>query len=306
MYKRQAYACNDRILAVGGQDGRIFLLDIDPDSDSFNRFIGETAALAGPILDLATAPDGLSVFAVCELDQDLYRFNVNPGSASFGGQLGFQALGALEPQFLAVSPEGGRVLVGDPLDDMVHLVDWEAGASTPVPVTGSPARAAYHPEGRLAFVVTPGLVIVLDADPASSNYGTPLESLAVPDFPNDLAFSPDGNLCYVLTGPPGGVADRTLVTLDCSNPLALMEIGALALPATGEAMQENLALSPAGDRALLNLRSDGLVLVDLSDGGLTVQGDLVPDDDPLGFAFSTDGARCLLYTSDAADDLQPV
>ncbi len=288
-----AAASNDRILAIGGQDGRVHLLDIDPASMDFNQFIGETDALAGPIEDLVIAPDGLSLFAVTSSASAVAMFNINPGSVSFGELLTSVDLVTAAPEHLAVSPDGRYVLAADAPGQQVHILNWADAASLTASLGSVPGPMAFHPGGLYAYVAEGSGVTVINLIPGDPGFGSTSGPVDVGDPVVDLDISPDGDLCFAMTSQ----GNRTLVTLDTSNPAAPINVDSLTLPSTAAAMDERLVLSPAGDRALLNIRDDGLFLVDLLTGEYLTQPNILADGSPLNFGFSTDGARVFAATS---------
>ena len=281
-----AVSSSGRVAAVGATDGSVYLADVDPTSLNFNQFIAQTDPLTGPIVDLAMAPDGLSVFAVSGGVSSISLFNTNPGSASFGGLLAAVPLDGASPAYVTVSPDGRLVLAADPVAGTVHIVNWAAGPGGPIALGSPVGQMAFHPAGLHVYVATGSDITVLDLT------GAVLGTAPVGNLASDLAFSPDGNLCYVLTGPETS-GDRALITLDTSLPSAPANIGSLPLPATAAAMAENLMISPAGDRALLNIRDHGLVLVDLAAGSFAAQPGIVADSAPLGLGFANDRAAPL-------------
>ncbi len=283
---------NDRMVAVGGQDGRVHLLNTDPNTSQFNSFVGETAPLGGPVSDLVCSPDGLTVYAVSPEDPVVRQFNINPGSASFAGQLSAVTLDGGAPVSAALSPDGRTLLTADGTSPLVHVIDWANGNVQTVAVGSQPGRLAFHPAGQHAYVVTTGGVVAMDMA------GPVLAPVSVDGLPVDLVFSPDGSRCYVLVEPSSS-GDRTLVILNTETPGQPSVLNSLVFPAESGLLDERLVLSPAGDRLLLHLREVGLVLVDVANGYRITQPDIVAAGAEVGLAFATSGS--LVYAAAAED-----
>ncbi len=283
---------NDRMVAVGGQDGRVHLLNTDPNTSQFNSFVGETAPLGGPVSDLVCSPDGLTVYAVSPEDPVVRQFNINPGSASFAGQLSAVTLDGGAPVSAALSPDGRTLLTADGTSPLVHVIDWANGNVQTVAVGSQPGRLTFHPAGQHAYVVTTGGLVAMDMA------GPVLAPVSVDGLPVDLVFSPDGSRCYVLVEPSSS-GDRTLVILNTETPGQPSVLNSLVFPAESGLLDERLVLSPAGDRLLLHLREVGLVLVDVANGYRITQPDIVAAGAEVGLAFATSGS--LVYAAAAED-----
>ncbi len=285
-----AVASTDRVVALGGQDGRVHLLDIDQNGSHYNQFTAQTDPLDGPVADLAVAPDGRSVFAVTGPSATVFQLDIDPASDTFGTVLQISSLDASEAVSLAVSPDGRQVLACDPGGGQVVLTDWGGGGGA-VYLEASPTVAAYHPAGRYAYVGAGYVVAVIDLDPASDTY---FQAVVFEDFDelvSDLAFSPDGDLCRVLVRPGSGSGNRRLTTLDTTDPAAPVYGGAWVIPSAAATAPEQMALNPAGDQALIGLQAEGLVLVDLTTGAVTPQPALVDASQDVGVGFTATGLR---------------
>jgi YVTN family beta-propeller protein len=297
------------IAAMGAQDGRVFLLDIAPQSQTFNQFVAVDATSVTAITDLAMAPDGDVVWTAATGDPQLRAVATDRSSSGFGTVVRTIDLGSADPQQLAVTPSGRDLLAGDPAAARVHVVDLATAAVSTVPLAdalpglnGQVRALAIHPAGVHAYLAIgdddPAVVLVLDLPTRSIVGSVPLPAGAPAEVPVALDFAPDGHACYVLTSQETGTAHRTVVALNTADVVAPEVADTTPLATTGLPMAEVLRVSPAGGRLLLNIRDDGFYSLDLPTMTATEQPTAIAAGAPLDFSFSPDGSRIYAVSSD--------
>jgi YVTN family beta-propeller protein len=299
------------LVLIGGEDGSLHLFDTDPGSPAYHQFHDSSAVFGSAISGLAVAPDASVAYAGNLTSGAVQIVDVNPLNSSFGDLLGSLALGVAGVGPLTASPDGGYLLATDPGAGAVLVVDLatESVFSTSIP-QGAVTEMVFHPGGAYAYLVvqadTPAVVVVLDMDPQSEGFGTVAAEVSLPagvpdEVPVSLSFAPDGELCYLLTSQLTGAPNRSLVSLDTSdpgNPTAPIVLG--VVPTASAPLAEHIRVSPVGDRAVFNIRSDGLFQLELDPVGLPSGSDLALGSEALDFAFSPLGTH--LYVADTQDD----
>jgi hypothetical protein len=207
---------------IGGDNGELFFLDIDPSSPSFNQYLGTVAVLSCCVSDVAFSPDGKMAFAVSTEDVQVPVVNTNQNSTFFGKLIGSidQAIGSWGcPGLVKISPSGEFGIVFDPCADYFAVFDLVEGSPTYFEVTDTIPMSAvtdfeFAPDGLSAIVMETGVpgIWTLVLDPLSGNYlqltanlpfgGTP------PPFPVSAAYYPDGDSVLVYAVQTFGIDER--------------------------------------------------------------------------------------------------
>lgn len=274
-----AIAVADRggFTAVGGGTGVVYFFDTDPTSASFNQFFDQAAV--SPLLDVddvAVTPDGKRTFALSEGNPTIVVVQSDRFGSGFTNVVGNISLSGFAGSFpvrLAVSPDGRTLLIADPGYLSVHVVDIAMGSpslyqvTNTVSLTGTGTDAGareivFHPAGRFAYVAVDDpaantTVLVLDMTTETIVGNTTITGTAPFEVPLALAFKPDGNVCMVVTSQILAVPSRTLRAFDTSDPANPTAIGTVPIAGGGVATPEHLDVSPAGDRAIVNVRDSG-------------------------------------------------
>jgi YVTN family beta-propeller protein len=265
---------------IGGDNGELFFLDIDPSSPSFNQYLGTVAVLSCCVSDVAFSPDGKMAFAVSTEDVQVPVVNTNQNSTFFGKLIGSidQAIGSWGcPGLVKISPSGEFGIVFDPCADYFAVFDLVEGSPTYFEVTDTIPMSAvtdfeFAPDGLSAIVMETGVpgIWTLVLDPLSGNYlqltanlpfgGTP------PPFPVSAAYYPDGDSVLVYAVQTFGIDERLALKFDTSDPEIPIPIfrGVPTLPSDGGYASEIINISPRGDRAIINVTNNAFYLYNLA------------------------------------------
>ena len=299
------------LVVIGADDGRLYLFVTDPASSSYQQFHVTSSFFASAVTGLSIAPDASVAYAGNLESGQVSVVDLNPDNATYGEAINSISIGTSGLDHLAASPDGAYLLAGDPANGLVHIVDLadDSSFSTAIP-QGAVGEIAFHPGGGYAYLAvgadSPAVVIVLEMDPQSEVFGSVAAVVSLPvgdpdEVPVSLSFAPDGNLCYILTSQETGSTSRSLVSLDTSSPGNPVNPVILGLfPTVSAPMAEHIRVSPAGDRAVFNIRGDGLFQVGLDPLTIPAAADLALGSEALAFAFAPDGSR--IYVADTQDD----
>jgi YVTN family beta-propeller protein len=302
-------------MLVGGSTGELSVIDTEAGSPTFNRLLNTFRVAGDEVWDIAVTPDGERAFAAVPGDSVSIRaYSVNKYSGSYGkpvGEINFVNQGYVIDQIrrVQVSPSGELLVAFDNGVGVVYIIDIRAGSTTEYQVltaldlTGC-SSIAFHPSGSHAYVnnYSTRSIIVLDLDPLSGSYLTLGNSVLMPEYPDgypppapiDMEFLPDGSECKVYTSCFDGIEYRTLVTLDTSDPAnPVADPVVLFLDTSSrQSYDEGLAISPRGDRAIVEVAYSGYFNIDLS-----AYPDTVID---RRFDFSTLVGADFVYTPDGS------
>ncbi|MEE9270602.1 MAG: beta-propeller fold lactonase family protein, partial [Candidatus Krumholzibacteria bacterium] len=322
-----AVSPDGNLVAVGGQGGELYLLDAEAGSPTFNQFINSATPLITSLVDIAIAQDGQRAFVVSSGGDLIPIVNINRHSPDFGAvadSIDLAGTGAgLER--LAVSPDGFFLLASDPGLSSVHIIDIRPGSSlenqviastlvsnTSLGLNGSAREMAFHPGGEFAYLAiaddSPAVIEVLNTNPADPAFGTIVDTLFLPtgapdEVPVSLSFTPDGSRCFVMTAQQTGAPNRTVVTLGTTAPATPTIDFIRPFPTASAAVDEHIHVSPRGDRAVLNILSDGFSHIDIATSPtLTVLDQLAGalHTSEIDFDYTPDAAR--LYATGSARD----
>jgi len=171
------------------------------------------------------------------------------------------------PAGLAVTPNGGRLVVADQMGDAVSVVDLADRRISTVPVGHRPCGVAVSQDGHTAYVSNQGAstVSVLDLTGPSPAVRT---TIRVGTHPNDLLL--DGRTLYVADGDSDEVS-----VIDTSSERVTRTVSLAPYPrAPVGANPDALALSSDGRRLYVaNSGDNDVAVVDVDSG--TVSG-LIP------------------------------
>ncbi|WP_334172975.1 alkaline phosphatase family protein [Sinomonas sp.] len=156
-------------------------------------------------MGLAWSPDGKKAYASAAANAKVRTYSYDGGKLTEGAPLALptktpagKALN-LYPAGLAVTPDGGRLVVADQLGDAVSVIDTSTGAVQTVPVGSKPLSVTLSPDGNTAYVTDQGAsdVTVLDVSGAQPAV---VRTLAVGLHPNKSVISGDGKTLFVANG----------------------------------------------------------------------------------------------------------
>lgn len=142
--------------------------------------------------------------------------------------------GLASAHYIAVSPDGKRLLVSSASTQDVYLVDASTGRKLATFDIGkTPQGVEIGPKGKLGIAVSAGHGTVSIIDIKSARL---LKTIPVGKRPHNSIFTPDGKLAYVTLEGGSGVT-----VLGMQN---LTKVGEFPVP--GLKMPHNLVLSPDG------------------------------------------------------------
>jgi DNA-binding beta-propeller fold protein YncE len=185
-------------------------------------------------------------------------------------------VGASASNIAAYSRDGTRLFLqgagtqpGGRSQGLVRFFDTTLAA--PVPLASPPTfvtagvsvnRLVLTPDGHRLYMVEGnqpsfGFVEVLDADPASPGFGTPVVPPVTMPFtvPNDLAFAPDGQRAYV--APLGINVPISIAVLDTDPASATYHQIVGGVPVPGGPICTAIEMDPAGQYLYIALDSGG-------------------------------------------------
>lgn len=147
------------------------------------------------------------------------------------------------PKFLAVSPDGERVVVSNWCSYDVSIIDTEAGEEIArVDVGRYPRGVVFSPDGATAYVAIMGGDEVVELDIAGARVAA---SFGLAGSPRHLLVSPDGRFLYATLNKAGQVAKVDLSTRQVTERIA-----------TGDAPR-SMTISDDGEALyVVNYRSD--------------------------------------------------
>ncbi|MEE9270600.1 MAG: Ig-like domain-containing protein [Candidatus Krumholzibacteria bacterium] len=321
------------VVAVGGDAGELFVLDANSSSATFTQFIASAVPLSSSLADVAITPDGRRAYVLSKTEQFVPVVNIDRNSTDLGTVIdSVDVTGGLALERLSISPDGFFMLISDPGLASVHIVDIREGsaqanqviattptADVPLGINGLVGEMTFHPAGQFAYLAVqdsvPAAILVMDVGLGSPDFGMVVHKMplvppgSTPDeMPISISFTPDGSRCFVLTSQKSVAAgpNRTVLTLNTSAPANVVSptlLGSELFSTTAVAADEHIHVSPRGDRAVLNILSDGfshlnvttsptIPVLDQSGGALHSGG--------VDFSYSSGGA--LLYATSTSQD----
>jgi YVTN family beta-propeller protein len=275
-------------VALADLDGGFHVLAANPAGAAYHQYAG-SFDLGSAASDVAITPDGRRSFVVLPALDSIYVLSsdlLSPDFLTRIGAIDFTGVASSDIARAAVSPDGTVLLVSDPAAAKVHFVDiregsptkYEIAASTALGsggINGQVAEIAFHPGGEYAYLPVldpdPAVVLVLDTDTQSPTYRSAVFTLTLPgtvpqEVPISLAFTPSGDRCLVLTSQQVTTPNRTLVMLNSSAPAIPTVSKTLSLGGTASPVDEYVAVSPRGDRAIAAVRKEGLFNLEVRTG----------------------------------------
>ncbi|RJR29141.1 MAG: T9SS C-terminal target domain-containing protein [Candidatus Latescibacterota bacterium] len=316
------------VYAAGGSgDQALRALDIDPASGTLHQTIGEINFGGALAVDEAIiTPDGRRALV---LDRGagsigepghLPIVDLVPRSPAFMTVLDSIDVSALVEGVTAacVSPDGSICLAAESADPgsstpaSVHAYNLDTFAGNTgsgvgeeaLSVAGDVGALAYHPAGLHCYLAVSdgvdGSIHVLDADPASVTFLDGVANIPLPGLtPQSLSFTPDGKRCLVLAVDPG-TGERSVIMLMTTNPAS--PASSVAVPVAAGGGGGRVAVSPAGDRAMLAYEGSGLVHldVDIDPDAISVVGSAAPGTTIAAAGYPPDASR--FYGAAPAED----
>ena len=239
--------------------------------DAQTRQLRQTLQYPAPkalFAGLAFSPDGSRVFASGGGNNIVRTYTVSGGMLTEGTPITLPTTNPagvkvnLYPAGLAVTPDGGHLVVADSEADAVTVVDTAGGTPVTVPVGHKPYGVTLSRDGRSAYVTNQGAKTVSIVDLTTA---TPVVRGTIPvgTHPNKAVLSRDGRTLYVANGDSDEVS-----VVDTASERATRTIS--LAPYRGAQVGSNpdsVALSPDGSRLYVaNAGNNDVAVVDLRRG----------------------------------------
>jgi hypothetical protein len=208
---------NNTTTVYAGSSASTSLIPIDTATNT----AGNAITLPQKPNSLLISPDGTRAF----MGSDAGLVVMDTGSSANGTVTGVAGT------VLAVSTDSSRVIVFDPIKNLLYVVNGSTGASVSFPATGVTA-AAFSPDGYKAFAVGGSTLYTYSPVVAFRT-----DSLQAPAL--DTAFLTSGALGWLA----GGQSSAAVARFTCNNQTAAV----VSLPAA----PQKIAALPDGARMLL-------------------------------------------------------
>jgi len=181
-----------------------------------------------------------------------YSLSATSGSETASTTVTVMGLGTVgsipvgvNPQRIAVSPDGTRVYVCNYFGNTVSVIDTATSRFlTDIAVNDSPGGIVVSPDGARAYVYLNSETVVIDI--ATDRV---LTSIKHGDAITGMALSPDGSRAYVCE------YDGKVLVIDTATDRILTEIAVESIPA-------GIALSPDGTRAYVCISNSTVSVID--------------------------------------------
>jgi YVTN family beta-propeller protein len=300
-----------RTVAVGGDDGQLYLFDADAASSGYRQFADPVDLFVGPVSGLTMSPDGMTVYAVSSDSDEMKAVDANPDNESFGEVTRILPVGGEGLGRLAAGPTGRYLLAADRYEQILHIIELASGYVLDVAIAGGMVgEISFHPGGQQAYLAllndNPAAVAVVDMDDQGEGFGTILNVVELPggdpsEIPVSISCTPDGGGLYVLTSQLTGATNRTVLLLDITDPgnpgvpLPLGVVSTEALP-----LDEQLKVSPAGDRLIISITGQGIYQAGIDPYSQGAEPEVSLGLGEAALAFSPDGS--LVYAVDVASE----
>jgi YVTN family beta-propeller protein len=235
------------LLVLNAGDNTNSIQAVDTGTSQVTQTISYTSP-EGVYAGAAFSPDGTRAYASAGGDEKIRVYTVSGGQLTEGSPIALpttnpagQAVN-MYPAGLAVTPDGGRLVVADEMADAASVVDLSTGQVSTVGVGHNPYGVAVSPDGRTAYVSDQGsdTVTVLDISGA-----TPLVTgaISVGTHPNRMAVNPQTGTLYVANSESDSVS---VIPAGASKPDQTISLAPYPGAPVG-ANPDSLALSPGGD-----------------------------------------------------------
>jgi YVTN family beta-propeller protein len=253
---RQTIETHSNALRAEGSSGR--------DDLAVRYYYPPGAGVQGYYFGLAFSPDGSRAYASDGPGSGIHTFTISHGVLSEGQEI--QLHGRVWPAGIAVSPDGGRLLVAGNLSDELIIVNPFARkrtASVHVPVGHLPYAVVLDHSGSLAYVSNWGASTVSVVDTSTAEV---IETIDVGLHPSAMALNPENDELYVADTDSDtiSVVDSASATL-----LRTIDMHFAGGPHIG-ASPNGLAVSPDGSTLYVaNAGVNDVAVVKLAPAGST-------------------------------------
>jgi YVTN family beta-propeller protein len=263
--------------AVASPDGRWLVVSNDGQGtqslqvlDTTTGTVTQTLPYPAPkalFVGLAFTPDGTTLYASGGGNNLLRRYSFSAGTLREGPPIPLTTGAAgggptLMPAGIAVTPDGGRLLVADQQADAVSLVDLATGVVHTSPAGHHPYWVVITADGRSGYVSDQGgnAVTVFDLTgprPALQ------KAITVGTHPNKMVASPDGHTLYVADGDSDELSVIDTTTTAVTRTISLSPYPGAQVGSDPDA----LALSSEGRTLYVaNAGNNDIAVVDTASG----------------------------------------
>ena len=264
-----AFSPNGKVLAAGGNDGRIILWDLGTRQPIGQPLTGQGSS----ILSLSFSPDG-SMLAAGSSDQNIIVWNVGTRQM-IGLPLSGHSGGVMS---LAFSPDG-KTLASGSYDSTILLWDMDTQHLLAPPLEAHTywvSSLAFSPDGKILASGSYDQTIIFWDVKTRRPIGQPLDADAF--FVTSVAFSPDGKILAA------GNFDSTVTLWDVRTRQPMGE------PLSGHANEiYSVAFSPDGKTLASGSLDTTIVLWDVTTRQMIGQPLSGHTDAVSGLSFSPDG-----------------
>jgi DNA-binding beta-propeller fold protein YncE len=266
------------LMLIGGVNGEVFFLDIDPASPSFNQSVGAVAPFSCCVYDIAFSPDGKLAFCASTEEPQVAVINVDQNSNDYQklvGEVDIDPLSWTCPEVVKIAPSGEFGIIWYACSDNLVVFDLVEESPRYLAVTDSipiPSVVDFEisPDGLFAVVMqtgTPGIWSLI-LDPFHANYlnltsNMPFTAVP-PPLPVSAAFYPDGDSVMVWAADLF-TPNRYLYRYDTrviDNYSAMSPISGFGGPSS--LVSEMLRLSPRGDRLIMHVTDNAIEYHDIT------------------------------------------
>lgn len=245
---------------------------------------------AGVPRSIAASPDGRWIYvAVADAGIEVREAALGTFVAAIAAPTG--SLSSLNPQGLALSPDGNLLLVSDgSAGGRVTVIDTTARAQVAQLVMQAgaiPLGLAFHPDGGRAYVAIAqgsGNGSLVEFDPHD---GAIAATVAVGVRPTGVAVTPDGS--------------KVVVSNQASDELSLVDVATRSVvQVPTQAGPAGIAISPDGQRILVAAADAAAVAIHSTDTGAQFSAPLQVGPTPVALAIDSQGVSAYVASPELA------
>jgi YVTN family beta-propeller protein len=230
------------------------------------KYASPEALFAG----LAFSPDGKTLYASAGGNNKIRTYSFASGRLTEGASIPLPTTSATGkkinpyPAGIAITPDGGRLVVADRLADAVTVIDVHTGAQKTVGVGHAPYWVTLSTDGNKGWVTEQGSNTVSVLDTSAGNLA-PLASITVGTHPNKAIADKSGKHLFVANGDSDQVSVVDTETNKVSRTISLAPYEGAQVGSTPDA----LALSP-DERTLYvaHAGNNDIAVVDTANGNV--------------------------------------
>ena len=219
---------------------------------------------------LALSPDAKTLYASAGGNNKIRTYSFASGRLTEGASIPLPTTSETGkkinpyPAGIALTPDGGRLVVADRLADAVTVIDVRTGTQKTIGVGHAPYWVTLSPDGNKAWVTEQGASTVSALD-VSAGHLAPLASITVGTHPNKAIADRSGKHLFVANGDSDQVSVVDTAADKVSRTISLAPYPGAQVGSTPDA----LALSP-DERTLYvaNAGNNDVAVVDTASGNV--------------------------------------